>query len=101
MSVSMERRETDLLIQFEDAANVTSALELKTLLLEALVSGIDVHLNLERVEEIDVAILQLLWVAGREADRKGARMVIRVSEAAAAAALEVGFGRFPGTAVED
>ena len=38
---------------------------------------------------------------GREADRKGTGMVTRVSEAAAAAAREVGFERFPGTAVQE
>ena len=101
MSVTMQRRETDLLIRLEDAVNVTSAEELKSLLLEGLVSGRDVHLDLERVEEIDVTVMQLLWAAGREADRKGTGMVIRVSEAAAAAAREVGFERFPGTAVQE
>jgi anti-anti-sigma regulatory factor len=95
----MHRRETDLLIKLEGAVNLASAEELKSLLLEGLVSGRDVHLDLERAEEIDVTVLQLLWAAGREADCKGARMVIRVSEAAAAAAREVGFDRFPGTPV--
>ena len=101
MSVTMQRSETDLLIRLEDAVNVTSAEELKSLLLEGLVSGRDLHLDLERVEEIDVTVMQLLWAAGREADRKGTRMVTRVSEAAAAAAREVGFERFPGTAVQE
>ena len=99
MSVMMQRRETDLLIKLEGVVNLASAEELKSLLLEGLVSGRDVHLDLERAEEIDVTVLQLLWAAGREADCKGARMVIRVSEAAAAAAREVGFDRFPGTPV--
>ena len=101
MSVTMQRSETDLLIRLSDAINVTSAEELKSLLLEGLVSGRDVHLDLERAEEIDVTVLQLLWAAGREADRKGTRMVILVSDAAAAAAREVGFDRFPGTPVQE
>ena len=101
MSVTIKRSETDLMIRLEDAINVTSAEELKNLLLEGLVSGKDVHLDLERAEEIDVTVLQLLWAAGREADCKGARMVIRVSEAAAAVAREVGFERFPETAVQE
>ena len=101
MSVTMQRSETDLLIRLEDKVNVTSAEELKRLLLEGLISERDVHLNLERVEEIDVTVMQLLWTAGREADRKGTRMVTRVSEAAAAAARELGFERFPGTLVQE
>ena len=101
MSVTMQRSESDLLIRLEDAVNVTSAEELKSLLLEGLVSGRDLYLDLERVEEIDVTVMQLLWAAGREADRKSIRMVTRVSQAAAAAAREVGFERFPGTAVQE
>ena len=101
MSVTMQRSETDLLIRLEDKVNVTSAEELKSLLLEGLVSGRDLYLDLERVEEIDVTVMQLLWAAGREADRNGTRMVTRVSEAAAVAARELGFERFPGTAVQE
>ena len=101
LSVTIKRSETDLMIRLEDAVNVTSAEELKNLLLEGLVSGRDVHLDLERAEEIDVTVLQLLWAAAREADRKGTRMVTRVSDAAAAVAREVGFERFPGTAVQE
>jgi hypothetical protein len=99
LSVTMQRSETGFLIRLEDAVNVTSAEELKSLLREGLVSGRDVHLDLERAEEIDVTVLQLLSAAGCEADRKGVRMVIRVSETAAAAARAVGFDRFPGTPV--
>ena len=101
MSVTMQRSKTDLLIRLEDVVNVTSAEELKNLLLEGLVSGRDVHLDLERVEEIDVAVMQLIWAARREADCKDTRMVIRVSEAVAAAARELGFERFPETAVQE
>jgi len=101
LSVTMQRSESDLLIRLEDAVNVTSAEELKSLLLEGLVSGRDLYLDLERVEEIDVTVMQLLWAAGREADRKGIRMVTRVSQAATAAACELGFERFPGTAVQE
>jgi anti-anti-sigma regulatory factor len=97
----MQRRDTDLLIRLEDVVTVTSAEELKSLLLEGLVSGRVVHLDLERAEEIDVTVLQLLWAARREADRKGTRIVIRVSNPVAAAARGVGFERFPGTAVQE
>jgi len=96
----MERRENDWLIRLEGVVNVTSAEELKNLLLQGLASG-NVHLDLERAEEIDVTVLQLLWAAEREADRRGTRMVIRASDAAAAAAREVGFERFPGAVVQE
>lgn len=101
LSVTIQRRETDVLLQIEDAVNVTSAEELKSLLLQGLVSGRTLHVNLEHVQEIDVTAMQLLWVARREADRKGIAMVVAVSEAAAAAARELGFERFPGTANQE
>ena len=40
-------------------------------------------------------------LAGREADRAGARIAIRVSDAAGLAAREAGFERFPGLAEQD
>jgi hypothetical protein len=92
----MQRRETGLLIQIDDAVTVSSAEELKNLLLEGLVSGVDVQVDLEHAGEIDVTAMQLLWAARREADRKGTGMAIRVSQAVAAAAREIGFERFPG-----
>lgn len=101
MSVTMQRRETDLVLRIEDAVNVTSAEELKSLLLEGLVSGRGLHVDLEHAQEIDVTAMQLLWAARREADRKGIPMVISISEAAAAAAREIGFERFPGTAIQE
>jgi anti-anti-sigma regulatory factor len=97
----MQRRDADLVIRIEDAVNVTSAEELKSLLLEGLVSGLDLHVDLERAQEIDVTTMQLLWAARREADRKGTALMVSVSEAAAAAASEVGFEPFPGTAIEE
>jgi hypothetical protein len=45
--------------------------------------------------------LQLLWAAGREADRAGARIAIRLSDAAGTAAREAGFERFPGLTLQE
>jgi hypothetical protein len=85
----------------ENAVSFTSADELKKLLIEGLASGKEVQLDLERAEEIDVTVMQLLWAAEREAERAGLGLVSHVSEAAAAAAREAGFERFPGEAVQE
>jgi MFS superfamily sulfate permease-like transporter len=90
-----------LLIRLENTVSFTSADELKKLLLEGLASGKTLQLDLERAEEIDVTVMQLLWAAEREAARAGLGLVSRVSEAAAAAAREAGFERFPGAAVQE
>jgi anti-sigma B factor antagonist len=100
LPVTMERHETQSLIRLEGDLTVTSAAELKSVLLEGLASGKDLQLDLERAEEIDITVMQLLWAAGREADRTGARIVIHVSEAAGMAAREAGFERFPGPALQ-
>ena len=101
MAVTMERQESQSLIRLEGEFSVTSAAELKGLLLEGLGSGKHLLLDLAQAEEIDITLMQLLWAAGREAGRAGAGMAIRVSDAAAAAAREAGFERFPGLIVEE
>lgn len=101
MSVTGEQHATHLLIRMENAVSFTSADELKKLLIEGLASGKEVQLDLERAEEIDVTVMQLLWAAEREAERAGLGLVSHVSEAAAAAAREAGFERFPGEAVQE
>ena len=101
MSVTGEQHATHLLIRLENTVSFTSADELKKLLLEGLASGKTLRLDLERAEEIDVTVMQLLWAAEREAARAGLGLVSRVSEAAAAAAREAGFERFPGAAVQE
>lgn len=101
MPVTVDRNETHWLLQLEGEFNLTSAAELKRTLLEWLASGKDLQLDLERTEAIDITTMQLLWAAGREAVRAGAGIASRVPEAAAIAALDAGFKRFPGTAAEE
>ncbi len=101
MPVAMERHETHSLIRLEGEVTITSAAELKEALLAGLTAGTDLHLDLERAGKIDVTIMQLLWAAGREADRTGVALVSRVSEAAAATARDAGFERLPGMEVQE
>jgi anti-anti-sigma regulatory factor len=100
MAVTMELREDGTLIQLEGECSVTSAAELNRLLLEGLALGRPLWLDLEHAQEIDITVLQLLWAAGREAQRTGAGICVRMSEAAGMAAREAGFDRFPGLAIE-
>lgn len=92
----MERHDGHPLIRLEGECTLTSAAELKSLLLEGLAAGGDLRLDLEGAEEIDITIMQLLWAAGREARRAGSAIAIAVSEAAGRAAREAGFPQFPG-----
>jgi anti-anti-sigma regulatory factor len=92
----MEQQESQSVIRLAGEFTLTSAAELKNLLLQGLASGNDLRLDLEQAEEIDITLMQLLWAAGREADRKGASLAIQMSDAAATAARDAGFERFPG-----
>jgi anti-anti-sigma regulatory factor len=97
----MEQQESQSVIRLAGELTLTSAAELKNLLLQGLASGNNLRLDLEQAEVIDITLMQLLWAAGREADRKGASLAIQMSDAAATAARDAGFERFPGLKVEE
>ena len=96
LSITMEPIENDVFIRLEGTVNVTSAAELKGLLIEGLASGSNLRLDLQQAEEIDITIMQLLWATGREAGRTGASIAMNMPEAVRNAAREAGFGHFPG-----
>jgi len=96
LQVTTEPYEGRSLIRVEGECNVTSAAGLKTLLLGASAQGVDLCLDLERAEDIDIAILQLLWAAVGGAESKGARISIRLSEKAGKDARDAGFKCFLG-----
>jgi anti-anti-sigma regulatory factor len=97
----MEQQESQSVIRLEGDFTLTSAAELKNLLLQGLASGNDLRLDLAQAEELDIPVMQLLWAAGREADRKGARITVQMSDAASMAARQAGFERFPGLTFEE
>jgi anti-anti-sigma regulatory factor len=96
MPVTLQRQESNWLLMLEGRINVTSAAEVKAVLLEWLSAETTLELDLERAAEIDITILQLLWAAAREAARTGAKIMARVSDAAAMAARDSGFTQLPG-----
>ncbi len=100
MPVMLERKEDYSLIRLEGECSVTSAAELKRLLLEGIAAGGSLRLDLERAEAVDISILQLLWAVGEEGKRSGTRIEIRIPDAVARTAREAGFEQFPGLAVQ-
>lgn len=84
------------MIGIDGQATLTSAGELKALLLEWLAAGKNLHLDLETAEDLDIPHMQLLWAAAREAVRTGVEISCRASGAAAAAARDSGFAQIPG-----
>ncbi|MGO9254850.1 MAG: STAS domain-containing protein [Bryobacteraceae bacterium] len=96
MPLTIQREESRWLIRMEGQVTLASAGELKELLLEWLAAQRDLELDLQRVEEIDITIMQLLWAAAREAGHMGVGVGASASAAAAAAARDAGFGGLPG-----
>jgi anti-anti-sigma regulatory factor len=94
--VTLERAETQWVLHLEGECSMSSASELRGLLREALSAAPELVVDLEAVAAIDVAVLQLLWSAEREAGREKRRFGSRVPEALAEIARAAGFDRFPG-----
>jgi hypothetical protein len=78
-------------IRVSGDAGVASIIELKALLLDGVSSGGELSLDLTGAGEVDIAVLQLLWTARRDAERRGDRLAMRWSESAARNAQEAGF----------
>jgi len=94
MPLTIDRRPTQWVFRFDGDLSMSTAAELKQALIEALSAGRELDLDLESVEQIDVAILQLLWAAAREAARKGVRLTSRLSAAAAGLSRDAGLERW-------
>jgi anti-anti-sigma factor len=97
MPVTLDQSEEQCLLRLEGEVDIASAAELKTLLLQALASGTELRVEVERATELDITALQLLWAAEREARGSGRQCTLagRVSEELMAAASEAGFEKFP------
>ena len=97
MPITLDQNEALCLIRLEGDIDIASAIELKKLLIEALASGKEMRVDLERVIELDLTALQLFWAAEREARGKGTgfRLAGRVPEVIAVALGDAGFEKFP------
>jgi anti-anti-sigma regulatory factor len=91
----MEMLEDHSIVRVERECTVTSATELKELLLQALASGTRIDVDLSAVEEIDVTALQLLWAARNQARSSARGFTLLLSETAAGVAAEAGFDLTP------
>lgn len=97
--MEVQQEETRWLIRMTSEATVTCAGPLKEALIEGLGSGRDLCLDLAQVEEVDISIVQLLWLAGHEAKRSGVSLEVHTSEVVAAAIAEAGLGAIAGPCV--
>ena len=97
MPVTLDQTEAQCFVRLEGEINIAAAAELKNLLLQALASGKELRVDLERAAELDVTALQLLWAAEREARGSGRGFALagRLPEEILAAATDAGLEKFP------
>jgi anti-anti-sigma factor len=101
MAVKIERQDCHWLVRLDGEVTLVCARQLQEALLEWLREGKDLELEMEEVEEIDVAALQVLWAAGREAAEKKRRITARYSAAVRRATADAGFEPMPALRVEN
>jgi anti-anti-sigma factor len=76
MSVSVEHQEAICVVHLDGEIAIPSAVELKSILLQALDSGKEIRLDLEKATELDISALQLFWAARRGAIDAGSRFTV-------------------------
>lgn len=97
VAVTIDQSEAHCLIRLDGEVGIACAAELKKVMLQALASGKDLQVDLQRATELDVTAMQLLWAAEREARKSGRRLFLagQAPKEIIAAAGEAGFERFP------
>jgi len=72
LGITVEQREGSTAIRLEGIIDISSAAELKTVLMDALNPGKAVHVSFAESADLDITAFQLLWAADREARASGA-----------------------------
>ena len=87
MPMSLDQSNSPSRINLEGEINIRCAAELKELLLQALTREGALHIDLSAATEVDIAALQLLWTAQREAREAGKEFLLNgpISEIVATA----------------
>jgi anti-anti-sigma regulatory factor len=98
LSIAIENSATSCVVRLEGDIDVTCSTELKRTLIEAISSGKEVQVDLAQAGDLDVTAIQLLWAAGREAEKAAVSFAVSprdVPENVHRAVCEAGFENFP------
>jgi anti-anti-sigma regulatory factor len=96
MPALLDETETVPLLRIEGEADITTALELKALLLKALAAGKGLRVSLEKAIDLDITAMQLLVATERDAAKSGTPFSIegRVPDDVSVAMAHAGFRKF-------
>lgn len=71
MAIALTQSDDASLLRLEGEIDISSAAELKAALLEAIAAGKAIRILVDEIAELDVTAFQLLWAAGRQAQKAG------------------------------
>ncbi len=96
MGITLDESKSEVVIGLDGAVDISSAAELKALLLQALNSGKKARISLDKAADLDVTAVELLWAAEREANKAGVGFSFAGPSLAvvSAALCEAGFQQF-------
>jgi anti-anti-sigma regulatory factor len=96
MPIALDESELGNVVVLEGTIDVSSATELKAMLLRALGTGKEVCISLDAATYLDVTAVQLLWAAEQQARLSGAvfRFSGNLSEPVTATLADAGFPSF-------
>jgi len=97
VAVSLQQGEIFCTIRLDGEINISCAVELKSILQQALSSGTSVQLDLAGTLELDITALQLLWAAERQARESKVAMAVAGPLPAALSSVvsDTGLDHFP------
>jgi anti-anti-sigma factor len=97
VGIALEQSEESSVIHLEGAIDIAVVAEFKKVLLQAFTSGTEVRVVLDCVSDLDVAAMQLLWAARREARALGVEFALvgPAPNSVTCALLHAGFEDFP------
>lgn len=91
-------------IRLEGEIDIVNAAELKDMMVAAMTSGKELHLDLQAATDLDVTAVQLLYCAAREAEKTGIAFgVEHLPQSIRDSVREMGLEDFPahGTSGDD
>lgn len=97
MGIALEENEAGSLVLLEGTIDISSAAELKKLLVSALGTGKHLSISLAEAQYLDVTAVQLIWSASQQAQRSGVGFSLPgiLAEPVAQSLTNGGFPSFP------
>lgn len=96
MPTALSEGETQCVIRLEGEIDIASAEELKGIMITAISSGKEIHVDLESTTDLDVTVVQLLWSTSREAEKSARSFsLVHIPDSVRSALRDMGIEDIP------